>query len=106
MKFCFAFLPFFVKVSKSPKQILKFLFEPKKERKYFCISNLSSLKRSNQKSSVRESKYNHPVSGIKCPYFYDLTSFFEARAEIQKYFCSVFGSNENFENLLSRFTDL
>ena len=40
------------------------------------ISALASKKMSNQKSSVRESKYNHPISGIKCPYFFfDLTSF-------------------------------
>ena len=32
-----------VKVSKSRKQILKFLFEPKDERKYFCISALKKL---------------------------------------------------------------
>jgi hypothetical protein len=29
-------------------------------------------------------------------YFYDLTHF-KARAEIEKYFRSVFGSNENFK---------
>ena len=37
-----------LKVSKSQKQILKFSFEPKNERKYFCISALASKKRSNQ----------------------------------------------------------
>ena len=31
-----------LKVSKSQKQILKFSFEPKTERKYFCISALAS----------------------------------------------------------------
>ena len=31
-----------VKVSKSRDQILKFSFEPKNERKYFCISALAS----------------------------------------------------------------
>ena len=31
-----------LKVSQSRKQILKFLFEPKKERKYFFISALAS----------------------------------------------------------------
>ena len=31
-----------LKVSKSRKQILKFSFEPKNERKYFCISALAS----------------------------------------------------------------
>ena len=45
-----------LKVSKSRKQILKFSFEPKNQRKYFCISALAYKKRSNQKSSVRESK--------------------------------------------------
>ena len=38
-----------VKVSKFRKQILKFSFAPKNERKYFCISALASKKRSNQK---------------------------------------------------------
>ena len=46
----------FVKVSKSQKKILIFSFEPKNEQKYFCISALAYKKRSNQKSSVRESK--------------------------------------------------
>ena len=45
-----------LKVSKSRNQILKFSFEPKNERKYFCISALAYKKRSNQKSSVGESK--------------------------------------------------
>ena len=31
-----------LKVSKSRKQILKFSFEPKSERKHFCISALAS----------------------------------------------------------------
>ena len=31
----------FLKVSKFRKQILKFSFAPKKERKYFCISALA-----------------------------------------------------------------
>ena len=31
-----------LKVSKSRKQILKFSFEPKNERKYFCISAIAS----------------------------------------------------------------
>ena len=36
-----------------------------------------------KKSSVRESKQNHPISGIKCPYFLIciLFRFLEARAE-------------------------
>ena len=33
------------------------------------ISALASKKMSNQKSSVRESKQNHSISVIKCPYF-------------------------------------
>jgi hypothetical protein len=32
------------------------------------ISALASKKRSNQKSSVRESKKNPPISALKCPY--------------------------------------
>ena len=39
------------------------------------ISALASKKRSNQKSCVRESKQNPPISGIKFPYFFDLTFF-------------------------------
>ena len=35
-------LKLIVKVSKSRKQILKFSFEPKNERKYFCIPALAS----------------------------------------------------------------
>ena len=52
------FLMQFLKVSKSWEQILKFSLESKNKRKYFCISALTSFykKRSNQKSSVRESK--------------------------------------------------
>ena len=38
-----------LKVSKSRKQILKFSFAPKNNRKCFCISALASKKRSNQK---------------------------------------------------------
>ena len=45
-----------IKVSKSLKQILKYSFEPKNEQKYFYISALADKMRSNQKSSVRESK--------------------------------------------------
>jgi hypothetical protein len=49
------------KVSKSRKQILKFSLAPKNEGKYFCISVLAYKKKSNQKSSVRESKWNPPI---------------------------------------------
>ena len=38
------------------KGLFKISFAPKNERKYFCISALAYKKRSNQKSSVRESK--------------------------------------------------
>ena len=46
----------YLKASISRKQISRFSFEPKDERKYFCISDLAYKKRSNQKSSLRESK--------------------------------------------------
>ena len=46
-----------------------------KENIFVFPPYLASKKMSNQKSSVRESKYNPPISGIKCPYFFDLTSF-------------------------------
>ena len=36
-----------LKVSKSRKQILKFSFEPKNKRKYFCISALASKHQEN-----------------------------------------------------------
>ena len=79
-----------LKVSKSQKQILKFSFETKIEPKYFCISPLAA------KRYCKRVKKNPPISGIKCPYFlFDL--FLETRAEIQKYFCSFFGANENFK---------
>ena len=72
-QFTFSTVQAVLKVSKYRKQILKFSFATKNERKYFCISALASKKRSNQKSRVRESKYNPPISGIKCLYFFDLT---------------------------------
>ena len=57
------------------------------------ISALATKKRSNQKSSVRDSKLNHPISGIKSPYFFDLTTFLkEARAEIFTKISLVFWS--------------
>ena len=42
-----------LKVSRSQKQILKFSFEPKNERFYFCISGLAS------KMSQLEKKMAH-----------------------------------------------
>ena len=56
-----------LKVSKSRKQVIKFSSAPKKEQKYFCIPALDYNKRSNQKSSAKESKQNPSISGIKCP---------------------------------------
>ena len=44
-----------------------------KTRHFLRISALASKKRSNQKRNVRESKENPPISGIKCPYLFDLT---------------------------------
>ena len=52
------------------------------------IFALASKKRSNQKSSVRESKQNPPISDIKYPYFFDLTTL-EAREEIQNIFLHI-----------------
>ena len=43
-------------VSSFRKDFLKFSFALKNEQKHFCISGLAYKKRSNQKSSVRESK--------------------------------------------------
>ena len=39
------------------------------------ISALASKTCSNQKSSARESKWNYPISGTTCLYFFHLTSF-------------------------------
>ena len=56
---------------------------PQKIKEIFSrISTLASKKRSNQKSSVRESKLNPPISGVKCPYFFLFDLFLEARVEI------------------------
>ena len=60
------------KVSKSRKQILKFSFEPKNERKHFCISGLASKKRSNQK----DKSTNWRIFLALLHYFFDLTSFY------------------------------
>ena len=70
MKFQYQLPIGLLKVSKSRKQILKFSFEPKTKQKYFYNSALDYKKRSNQKSSLRESKQNPFISGIKCPYFF------------------------------------
>ena len=59
-----------------------------KKQEYFVrISALASRKRSNQKSSVRESKKNQPISVIKCPYFFDLTSFYRLGQKSLEFFC-------------------
>ena len=62
--------------------ILKYPFgvfksPPKIHEIFSRISALASTKRSNQKSSVRESKENPPINDIKCPLLL-------ARAEIQE----------------------
>ena len=44
---------FYIKVSKSGQQILKFLFQPKIERKDFCIPALAS-----KSGQIRKSKIN------------------------------------------------
>ena len=61
----FLFIYFFVEL-RFRKDFLKFSFTPKNGRKY---SALASKKRSNRKNSVRESKQNPAISGLKCPYF-------------------------------------
>ena len=43
-------------------------------------------------------KFSFAPKNERCPYFFDLTFFLESRAEIQKYFRSFFGANENLEN--------
>ena len=50
----------------------------KKTQKIFLrIFALDSEKRSNQKSSVTESKWNHPISDIKCSYFFSIWLLFK-----------------------------
>ena len=76
------------------KGLFKGFICTKNKRKYFCISALAYKKSSNQKSSVRESKLNSPISGIKCPYFFLFNLFLEARAEILEKML-VFWSNDD-----------
>ena len=58
------------------KMSIGFFKSTKKNNEIFVrISELVSKQRSNQRSSVTESKKNHPNSSIKCPYSFDLTSF-------------------------------
>ena len=70
------------------------------------ISALASKKRSNQKCTARESKQNHPIRCIKCRYFFDLTSFLEARAEILTKNSLVFGSIWGHQKDISKITCL
>ena len=56
-----------LKVSKSWKQILKFSFEPKRERKYFCISVLAS--KNSQKNKFFGVNENFKIC------FWDLLTF-------------------------------
>ena len=72
----------------------------KKTNKFFSrISALASKKRSNQKNKGTFGGFH--FDSLTLLFWFDL--FLEARAEMQKYFRSNFGSNEN---LFSRFTDL
>ena len=85
-----------IKVSKFQKQFFLFSFVPKNDRNYFfdfCPKNLKWVKWKNNASIVL---YQIPPTNIiKCLHFFWFDPFFEARAEIQKYDCSFFGSNEN-----------
>ena len=56
----------FLKVSKNRNDFMKTSFLPKYQRNSFRIFSLASKKRSSQESSVRESKWNPPLGGIKC----------------------------------------
>ena len=88
-----------IKVSKSWKQILKFSLEPKNERKYFCISALASKKNPKKwlKQKIKAQKdYFDAIYHNKVLIFL-IRPPLEARAKIQKYFRSFFGSNENFK---------
>ena len=60
----------------------------KNQQFFLKISVLASKKRSNQKSSVRESKKPPPISGTKYFFLFDL--FLEARTEILKIISLVF----------------
>ena len=60
------------------------------------ISALASKKGPNQKSSVGEyKKKNPPISGIKCPYFLDLTSFKRLGQKSLQNYCWFFGRFED-----------
>ena len=69
-----------VKVSKSRKQILKFSFAPKNERKHFCISALAYKKRSNQKSSVSKRVKIHDT--LHCQYQFYIIDMFLSLEEL------------------------
>ena len=71
-----------LKVSYYRKDFSKVSFAPKNKQKYFWISALA-YKRSSQKSSVRESKWNPLIIGTKGPYF---RLFFGANENFKKFF--------------------
>ena len=65
----------------------------KKTNEIFArVCALASKKRSNQTSSVRYVvKINRRISGIKCPYFFDLTPFKRLGQKSLKKFRSFLG---------------
>ena len=67
---------FFLKVSQFQNVLfLSFRVFQKTNEIFSRISTLASKKRSNQKIGESQNK-NPPISGIKCPYVFDLTSFY------------------------------
>ena len=76
--------------SKCPLGVFKATEKP---NKFFVRT--SALANTNRKSSARDSKYYHPISGIKRHYFFLFDLFLEARAEILAKFCWFFGQFED-----------
>ena len=58
-----------LKVSKSRNVLLVSPNRQKNKEFFLWIFALATKKRSIQKNIVKESKQNHPISCIKCPYF-------------------------------------
>ena len=88
--------------SKCPFSVFK---SHRNQCNFLRISALASKKRSNQKSSVRESKSKPPIGGIKCAYFFDLTSFNRLRQKslqkIRWFYGQIEDTKRTFRNLLT-----
>ena len=63
----------------------------KVEYQVFLVSLISNFFTNKISLANKWMSFSSSNLALECPYF------FEARAEIQKHFCSFFGANENFE---------